>query len=151
MLKETRHRHDRSPSRATRVVAIALLVAVGMATAAFRGLAPARGAETSNVAAAASESIAQRFDLSYMSPDAVGVWAMRPAAISRLPGLKPHFDRLTNEIAQALPNGLLPNLESIEQVIVEFSVSPRDRSKKIPGRLATGDWMVRSVEATTGG
>jgi beta-lactamase regulating signal transducer with metallopeptidase domain len=145
MLRERLQGHDRSLSVATRVVVVALLTGVGASAVAFRGVSPARAAGTPAVTAATTESISQRFDLSYISPDAVGVCAIRPAAISRIPGLKSHFDKLTAQMAKAEAIGL-PKLEMIEQAAIEFSVLPRDRSKKMPGRLLTGDWMVRSVE-----
>ena len=145
MLRERLQGNDRSLSMPTRVLVVTLLTAVGTAAVAFRGVAPARAAGTAVFAAAATGPVGRRFDLSYMPPDAMGVWAIRPAAISRLPGLKSHFDKLTADLAKAAPFAL-PKLESIEQATVEFSVSPRDRSKKEPGRLSTGDWMVRSVE-----
>jgi BlaR1 peptidase M56 len=145
MLREKLQGHDRSLSAAVRVVVVIFLIAIGTAAVAFRGISPARAAEPPEATGAATKSIAGQFDLSYMAPDVVGVWAMRPAAISRIPGLKSHFDKLNADIAKLDPNGLL-KIESIEQAVVEFRVTPRDRSKKQVGRLITGDWMVRSVE-----
>jgi beta-lactamase regulating signal transducer with metallopeptidase domain len=145
MLRQKLQRQDRSLSGGSRVVLVIILIAAGVAAVGFRGVAPVRAGQTFIVTTAATESTGQRFDLSYISPDAVGVWAIRPAAIYRLPGVKSQFDRLNAELAKAQPQGL-PRLESIEQAAVEFSVLPRDPSKKLPGRLVTGDWTVRSIE-----
>ena len=40
----------------------------------------------------------------------------------------------------------LPELESIEQAVIEFKLLPRDRSKNQPGRIMTGDWVVRTTK-----
>ena len=128
-----------------RVVATAILVgAAGIVALAFRGLAPANAAEELTEGGVKTDSNITRFDLSYLSNDAMGVYAIRPAAIFRIPGLKRQFEIIGAEIAKALPFGM-PKLESIEQATVEFTVLPRDRSKKQPGRIMTGDWTVRTV------
>ena len=73
------------------------------------------------------------------------MYAVRPAAIFRLPGLKQPFEMLGRAISNELPVGL-PKLESIEQAMVEFKLLPRDPEKKLPGRIMTGDWTVRTVK-----
>jgi hypothetical protein len=144
MLKENARGQDRSLSTVAKVVTMTLLIAVGACSVAVRGLAPAQGAETPPGAMATTELNRQPFDVSYLSPDVTGVYAVRPAAIFRIPGLKRHFEMLGAAIAKGLPFGL-PKLESIEQATVEFKLLPRDPSKKQPGRFVTGDWMVRTV------
>ena len=145
MLKEKDQGRDRSFSVATRVVIVTLLAAAGTAAVAFRGVSPARAEGIRAASPAATEIEGRRFDLSYMWPDAVGIWAMRPAAISRIPGMKPYLDKLDAEFAKAGLNASV-KVETIEQAVVEFRVEARDQSKKKPGVLITGDWLIRSVE-----
>jgi hypothetical protein len=144
MLKEKVQAQDRSVPTAMRVVTLAVLVVVGIATIAFRGLAPAKAAETPAAAAPRAKSNGERFDLSFMSPNAMGVYAVRPAAISRIPGLKSYVDSISAVIDKDLAIGL-PKLDLIEQATIEFKLFPRDPIRKQPGRIATGDWMVRTV------
>jgi beta-lactamase regulating signal transducer with metallopeptidase domain len=145
MLKENARGQDRSLSTVAKVVTMTLLIAVGACSVAVRGLAPARGAETPPGATATTELSRQPFDVSYLSPDVMGVYAVRPAAIFRIPGLKRQFETIGAAIAKELPFGL-PKLESIEQATVEFKLLSRDLDKKVPGRIVTGDWMVRTVK-----
>ena len=79
---------DRTLSKAARIVTAMLLVGVGMAAVTFRGLAPARAAETPPAAAIGTESKEKPFDFSYMSPEMKSVYALRPAAIARVPGMR---------------------------------------------------------------
>jgi beta-lactamase regulating signal transducer with metallopeptidase domain len=144
MLKEQSPAQDPSMPAAIRVVTLAILIAVGMAAAAFRGSTPTRAAETPPNTASTSPTDARGFDLAYLPPNPAGVLAIRPAALARVPGLKSHFDSLSVALAQKVPG--LPKFESIEQASIEFSVRPIDRSKKQPGRLVESDWMIRSVE-----
>ena len=145
MLKVDAQGQDRVMSRFAKIVTLSLLVGVGATAVAFRGPAPADGAESPPGALAATDLDRQRFDVSYLSSDVMGVYAVRPAAIFRIPGLKSHLEMLGAAIAKELPYGL-PKLESIEQATIEFKLLPRDQSKKRPGRIVTGDWMVRTVE-----
>ncbi len=144
MLKEQSPTPDRSMPAAMRFVTVATLVVVGLAAAAFRGSTPTRGAESPPATAATTQPNTEGFDLSYLPRDAVGVLAIRPQALDRVPGLNTYFEALRAVLAEKITG--LPKFESIEQASIEFSVSARDRSKNQPGRLLDGDWMIRSVE-----
>jgi len=141
MLREDRK--DRTLSGVARVVTAIVLLAVGIAAVTFRGVAPARAAETPPEAATRTESKVERFDFSYMSPEVKGVYALRPAAIARVPGMRRYIAALGAVISKEIG---LPELESIEQAVIEFKLLPRDRSKNQPGRIVTGDWVVRTVK-----
>ena len=129
-----------------RVVTMAILVAVGAAAVTFRGLAPRELRKRRRLLRRqrnrpGSHSICRTFHPAPWEWSRSGLQPFRG-----LPGMKSHFDKLSAELAEKLPIGLLPKLESIEQAAFEFKVSPRDRSKNIQGRIGTGDWMIRSVE-----
>jgi hypothetical protein len=145
MLKENAQGRDRAMSRMAKIITMSLLVGVGACAVALRGVAPADGAETPPGVAVATDLNRQRFDVSYLPPDVMGVYAVRPAAILQLPGLKSHFEMINAAIVKEFPFGL-PKLESIEQATIEFKLLPRDPSKKRPGRIMTGDWTVRTVK-----
>ena len=143
MLKENSPGRNRTLSAAMRVVTLTLLLAIGAGAVAFRGLAPARAAEVRPAATETKETSVQRFDISYLPSDAVGVYAIRPAAIARVPGLKPYVDKISSAISKELG---LPALEAIEQATIEFKLLPRDPSKKKPGRFLTGNWVARPAQ-----
>lgn len=145
MLKENVQEPDRCLSRSMRIFTTAMLLAVAMVVVAYRGPATAQGVETPPAAPSTNEPERQSFDLSFMSPSAIGVYAARPAAIARIPGLKSVVDSISDQIGKALPIGL-PRLEAIDQAAVEFKLLPRDQSKKLPGRFVTGEWMVRTIK-----
>ena len=129
------HRHDGDAARRSAMVVVA-----------FRGPAPAQG--VGNTACRPDRQMnrnGNRFDLSFMSPS--------PWEFTRF-GLRPSADsgsqvassiRSATRSRKELPIGL-PRLESIDQAAVEFKLLPRDQSKKLPGRIMTGDWMVRTVK-----
>jgi hypothetical protein len=143
MLKGNVQVTDRCLSTSVRIVTTMLLLLVGTVVVAYRGPAAARGVETPPAAGSTKEPNRLPFELSFISPSAMGVWAVRPAAIARIPGLKSAVESMNNQIGKAIG---LPRLEAIDQAVVEFKLLARDQSKKIPGRIATGDWMVRTVK-----
>jgi hypothetical protein len=88
------------------------------------------------------------FDLSYVRPDAAGVLAVRPAALLRLPSTKLVAAILKKEIVHfcavcMLPKDVLPPVESIEQVILEYTFSHGEQAPKGQGLNVTMN-MIRS-------
>ncbi len=139
---------------AARAITFALLVMIGVAPVALRGPSQIHGAEAlpgadktdhDLVAKESKASQTQPFDLSYLPPTAAGFVALKPAAISRLPACRAQLERINGIVAKELPGGF-PRIEAIEQATVEFSVHPRDKTKKQPGRFMTGAFMMRTVE-----
>ena len=133
-------------SVATRVVTMTLLVAAGIGRRGVSGLSPAKAAETpAPPLRPQPESNGQRFDLSYLSPDAMGVYAVRPAAIFRIPGLKPHFDNDRHRDRQrASVRAAQARIDRAGHGRIQLA--SQRQSKKRPGRIVTGDWMVRTVK-----
>lgn len=72
------------------------------------------------------------FDLTYLSPDAPGVLAVRPAAFFRRPAAKPLAAFLMKQMepflaANKIENGGIPSIDGIEQMILgmQFSHNPK--------------------------
>jgi hypothetical protein len=154
VLKERVPMKDTSLPATARAITIALLVAIGLGAAALRSPSPVRGAEAppgtdknapNTVTSVANTSNEESFDLSYLRSKAIGFVVFRPAAIFRLPASKPQLHWLNGLIVKEFPVGM-PKIESIEQAAFEFSVRPRDRSKKQQGRIMMGACMLRTVE-----
>lgn len=133
-----------------RALAVALLVAVGLAASALRGPSPSLAAdappEARRVAVrppaeAAGAPKPAPFELSYVPHKAMGFLAVRPAEIFRRPGMKPYLDALNVALAKVAP----VKAESIEQATVGLSMQTRDRRKGEPGKFMMGGVMVRSV------
>jgi BlaR1 peptidase M56 len=78
------------------------------------------------------------FDLSYVSPDAEGILAVRPAAFLRRPGMESFAAFLKKDIVRdvcavcklKLPKDIVPPIESIEQVVLEESYSYEEKAPK---------------------
>jgi hypothetical protein len=130
------------------------LVAIGLGAAALRSPSLIRGAEAppgthknapNTVTSVARTSNEESFDLSYLPSKAIGFVVFRPAAIFRHPASKPQLHWLNGLIVKEFPVGM-PKIETIEQAAFEFSVRPRDRSKKQQGRIMMGACMLRTVE-----
>ena len=142
MLRE--NRKDRTFSRCARVATAILLLAVAIAGVTFRGVATAEAAVTpAEAATTRTEAKAAPFDFSYLSPEMKAVYAVRPGAIARVPGVRRYIAALGTVISKEIG---LPELESIEQAVIEIKLLPRDRGKNQPGRLMTGDWVVRTAK-----
>jgi beta-lactamase regulating signal transducer with metallopeptidase domain len=146
-------KHGSMPA-AARAVTIALLAAIGLGTAALRGPSLVHGAEgptgtdksiSNPVTTVSKNSNGQPFDLTYLPSKAVGFVVFKPAAISQLPACKPQLDWLNGLITKEFSVGM-PKIETIEQVMIEFSVKSRDTKKKQPGRIMEGAIVLRTVE-----
>lgn len=84
------------------------------------------------------------FDLSYVPPDAAGVWAMRPAEFLRQPAVQPFAELIDLGIAEELRNALIPldddvlHAEAIEQIILEARFSHNDKAAQGKQNLLIG-------------
>jgi hypothetical protein len=138
MLRAKESALARPSSWAGRGVAAAALLVVTLGVSALRGPAQTGGGRE---APPASEQTAARFfaggfqsvrgfafagrepfDLSYIAPDAVGIVALRPAAIFGRPGMEAHARRLNKELSEFLqkfpgPKGLGLPVEDIDQIL----------------------------------
>ena len=141
MLREDRK--DRTLSKAARIFTAMLLLGVGMAAVTFRGLAPREPQKHRHQPRSEPNRKRSHSTFRTCRRKCKGVYAIRPAAIARVPGMRRYIAALGAMISKELG---LPELESIEQAMIEFKLLPRDRSKKQPGRLVTGDWVVRTVK-----
>jgi beta-lactamase regulating signal transducer with metallopeptidase domain len=135
---------------AGRAVTIVCLLALGLGAVALRGQSsndatlppPAKNADPQVDRTRVPQF--EAFGVEYLPANPAAVFAVRPAAIFGLPGMKTRAKLFNDELR--VPFGqTLPEIESIEQACVELSVLPRDKSKKQQGRIMTGDFMVRSV------
>jgi hypothetical protein len=138
-----------------KIACIGVLMIVGLGAAALRDPSPIQGDHASPTTDNSSSNSAtgspntsnmQPFDLSYLPPKAVGFQVFRPAAIAKIPACKPQLEKLNAMLAKEFPAGM-PKIESIEQMTIEFSIRPRDSSKKQPGRVMSGACMVRTVDS----
>jgi beta-lactamase regulating signal transducer with metallopeptidase domain len=99
----------------------------------------------------AVEAATPALDLSYLPPDAMGAWGIRPAALFRRPEMKEYTAKLNKLVTLAsksylkLPEDMILPVEDFEQ-ITGFVVLRTDKTKKV-GQTAmlTSVSMMRSV------
>jgi beta-lactamase regulating signal transducer with metallopeptidase domain len=136
-----------------RIFTIVSLLAVGLGAIALRGQSPAHAplppaAKNAEPPASKVERTSlpqfEPFGVDYLPPNPAAIFAVRPAAIFGLPGMQVRAKMLNDELRMTFGQ-TLPEVESIDQACVELSVVPRDKSKKQPGRIMTGDFVVRAV------
>jgi beta-lactamase regulating signal transducer with metallopeptidase domain len=153
MLRQNASAKDRPLPAAWRALVISVLVGAGLGVIALRGQSPARAAVTPPAEGAhpadpatndSPNSQSDPFDLAYMPANPNGIFAVRPAAIFTLPGMKTKAD-LINGILDKEFAHTLPAIEMIEQASTTLNLVPRERSKNQPGRIMTGAFTVRTV------
>jgi hypothetical protein len=99
------------------------------------------------------EWVREPFDLSWFPTDAMGVLAVRPAAVLKRPGMVPLTKELNEEITRefkelGMSKGLGLPLENLDQVLARFQVlhevDTKDGKKE---NLVAGLYMLRTVHA----
>jgi len=99
----------------------------------------------------AVEAATPALDLSYLPPDAMGAWGIRPAALFRRPEMKEYAAKLNKLVTHAsktylkLPEDMILPVEDFEQ-ITGFVILHTDKSKKVnQTTMQSSLSMMRSV------
>jgi len=162
--------------RARRWLTVAMLVGVAFCVSTLRGPAQVVGDQRSDAKSEATSSVAPRplpplgrqpFDCRYLGDDAVGMVALRPAAILAYPSMQPHAQAVNMAVQRVVmetgildPQQLGLEVTDLEEVVASLRVitSPKAPKGSQHGLvLATGmihtlrphDW-VQMLEARIG-
>lgn len=153
MLRGRANTGNRALSRPARIGIVALIAILAIGVTALRSPAqkPSDSSETVDGKTAKVEATWPAFETAYLPDDAMGIYAVRPAAIFDRPGMKKWSDMFNEAFAHFLkevkaPAELGVRLEDIEQVVGKVIMRTQPEAKGAQSALLTTLGMVRTVK-----